>query len=103
MFFIQIVDGNDLLMMAGEGGGTRTHDLGIKSPLLYQLSYAPDYRRKARSQLSGRAGSAATFLGSAPFLGRPPRPPAARLHRSSRAKLPGGTPTSRPKVRVKWL
>jgi hypothetical protein len=24
-----------------EGGGTRTHDLGIKSPLLYQLSYAP--------------------------------------------------------------
>ena len=25
-----------------EGGGTRTHDLGIKSPLLYQLSYAPD-------------------------------------------------------------
>lgn len=27
-----------------EGGGTRTHDLGIKSPLLYQLSYAPRYR-----------------------------------------------------------
>jgi hypothetical protein len=26
---------------ASEGGGTRTHDLGIKSPLLYQLSYAP--------------------------------------------------------------
>ncbi len=25
-----------------EGGGTRTHDLGIKSPLLYQLSYAPE-------------------------------------------------------------
>ena len=25
-----------------EGGGARTHDLGIKSPLLYQLSYAPD-------------------------------------------------------------
>jgi integrase len=32
------VQGNDL---ADEGGGTRTHDLGIKSPLLYQLSYAP--------------------------------------------------------------
>jgi hypothetical protein len=28
-----------------EGGGARTHDLGIKSPLLYQLSYAPDYAR----------------------------------------------------------
>jgi hypothetical protein len=27
-----------------EGGGTRTHDLGIKSPLLYQLSYAPERR-----------------------------------------------------------
>ena len=26
-----------------EGGGTRTHDLGIKSPLLYQLSYAPEF------------------------------------------------------------
>ena len=23
-----------------EGGGTRTHDLRIKSPLLYRLSYA---------------------------------------------------------------
>ena len=28
-------------MQLYEGGGTRTHDLGIKSPLLYQLSYAP--------------------------------------------------------------
>jgi hypothetical protein len=28
-------------MQVYEGGGTRTHDLGIKSPLLYQLSYAP--------------------------------------------------------------
>jgi hypothetical protein len=28
--------------LRNEGGGTRTHDLGIKSPLLYQLSYAPD-------------------------------------------------------------
>ena len=28
-----------------EGGGTRTHDLGIKSPLLYQLSYAPETRK----------------------------------------------------------
>ena len=27
---------------SNEGGGTRTHDLGIKSPLLYQLSYAPE-------------------------------------------------------------
>jgi hypothetical protein len=27
--------------LLSEGGGTRTHDLGIKSPLLYQLSYAP--------------------------------------------------------------
>lgn len=26
---------------AGEGGGTRTHDLRLKKPLLYQLSYAP--------------------------------------------------------------
>lgn len=25
----------------GEGGGDRTHDPRIKSPLLYQLSYAP--------------------------------------------------------------
>src|SRR5436190_22377206 len=25
-----------------EGGGIRTHDLRIKSPLLYQLSYASD-------------------------------------------------------------
>ncbi len=25
----------------GEGGGTRTHDSRIKSPLLYRLSYAP--------------------------------------------------------------
>jgi hypothetical protein len=30
-----------LLQGIDEGGGTRTHDLGIKSPLLYQLSYAP--------------------------------------------------------------
>jgi hypothetical protein len=29
-----------------EGGGTRTHDLGIKSPLLYQLSYAPVVGKK---------------------------------------------------------
>jgi hypothetical protein len=29
------------LARLSEGGGTRTHDLGIKSPLLYQLSYAP--------------------------------------------------------------
>ena len=29
------------LLLINEGGGTRTHDLGIKSPLLYQLSYAP--------------------------------------------------------------
>lgn len=27
---------------ADEGAGIRTQDLGIKSPLLYQLSYAPD-------------------------------------------------------------
>jgi hypothetical protein len=25
----------------GEGGGTRTHDTRIKSPLLYRLSYTP--------------------------------------------------------------
>ena len=34
----------DLLVLGhgrDEGGGTRTHNLGIKSPLLYQLSYAP--------------------------------------------------------------
>ena len=31
-----------LLRLLSEGGGTRTHDLGIKSPLLYQLSYAPE-------------------------------------------------------------
>ncbi len=31
-----------LLSGIDEGGGTRTHDLGIKSPLLYQLSYAPE-------------------------------------------------------------
>jgi hypothetical protein len=30
------------IICSNEGGGTRTHDLGIKSPLLYQLSYAPD-------------------------------------------------------------
>ena len=28
-------------LQRNEGGGTRTHDLGIKSPVLYQLSYAP--------------------------------------------------------------
>ena len=32
-----------------EGGGTRTHDLGIKSPLLYQLSYAPSDRPEYRA------------------------------------------------------
>ena len=40
-----------------EGGGTRTHDLGIKSPLLYQLSYAPVmainiFRRKGLDKIS---------------------------------------------------
>jgi hypothetical protein len=30
------------ILTMSEGGGTRTHDLGIKSPLLYQLSYAPE-------------------------------------------------------------
>jgi hypothetical protein len=33
------------LRLLNEGGGTRTHDLGIKSPLLYQLSYAPRGKR----------------------------------------------------------
>jgi hypothetical protein len=28
-----------------EGGGIRTHDLRIKSPLLYQLSYASGYQK----------------------------------------------------------
>jgi hypothetical protein len=37
--------------MRREGGGTRTHDLGIKSPLLYQLSYAP-----VRPNLLSRSG-----------------------------------------------
>ncbi len=32
-------------MQVGEGGGDRTHDPRIKSPLLYQLSYAPKSRR----------------------------------------------------------
>ena len=32
-------------VLLSEGGGTRTHDLGIKSPLLYQLSYAPERRK----------------------------------------------------------
>ena len=31
-----------VLRVLDEGGGTLTHDLGIKSPLLYQLSYAPE-------------------------------------------------------------
>jgi hypothetical protein len=31
-----------MVLSCSEGGGTRTHDLGIKSPLLYQLSYAPE-------------------------------------------------------------
>ena len=30
---------NDSLRRTNEPGGTRTHDLRIKSPLLYQLSY----------------------------------------------------------------
>jgi hypothetical protein len=34
--------------LLSEGGGTRTHDLGIKSPLLYQLSYAPELYCKHR-------------------------------------------------------
>ena len=32
--------------MNGERDGTRTHDLQIKSPLLYQLSYAPQWRER---------------------------------------------------------
>ena len=41
------------------GGGTRTHDLAVKSRMLYQLSYAPDgaqgrtlRRGDARARLS---------------------------------------------------
>jgi hypothetical protein len=42
-----------------EGGGTRTHDLGIKSPLLYQLSYAPATGNVASRQ--GKLKSIAAF------------------------------------------
>jgi hypothetical protein len=36
------MDAAKLLRAHHEGGGDRTHDLRIKSPLLYQLSYAPE-------------------------------------------------------------
>ena len=38
-------------MLGDEGGGNRTHDLGIKSPLLYQLSYAPGPENVAGAHL----------------------------------------------------
>jgi hypothetical protein len=44
----KIGDGTPFLTSrSGEGGGTRTHDSRIKSPLLYQLSYAPSVLRGA--------------------------------------------------------
>jgi hypothetical protein len=47
--------------MLNEGGGTRTHDLGIKSPLLYQLSYAPNARRNPEPEIFQPTRPAATF------------------------------------------
>ena len=43
-----------------EGGGTRTHDLGIKSPLLYQLSYAPATAQLPAAESYSIAASADT-------------------------------------------
>ena len=40
-----------MVLSCSEGGGTRTHDLGIKSPLLYQLSYAPEGKIEYRSRI----------------------------------------------------
>ena len=42
------------LAHGNEGGGTRTHDLGIKSPLLYQLSYAPLLQPKIMERVALR-------------------------------------------------
>ena len=53
--------------MLSEGGGTRTHDLGIKSPLLYQLSYAPNARRNTSLKYSN------------PLVQRQPSSPLSRI------------------------
>ncbi len=66
----------------GERGRDRTFDLGIKSPLLYQLSYAPTKRRNVRtssvrgkSQLRGaRRRSRCRRGASRCRRGRPARP-----------------------------
>ena len=65
-----------------EGGGTRTHDLGIKSPLLYQLSYAPAVPGIGAPKIP-------------PSLTRPPngRPPAS----GPAARTPG-RPEPRPRT-----
>ena len=51
---------------SNEGGGIRTHDLRIKSPLLYRLSYA--FAHEPRRTTAGQAG------------GRRPPVPARRSH-----------------------
>src|SRR6476469_8698496 len=51
--------GRRIIKKKSEGGGTRTHDLGIKSPLLYQLSYATEVRLRVR-EISYPAPPAAT-------------------------------------------
>ena len=37
---VKLIDPSPLIGPVSEGGGARTHDLRIKSPLLYRLSYA---------------------------------------------------------------
>src|SRR6476661_4288279 len=53
-------------LIINEGGGTRTHDLGIKSPLLYQLSYAP-----GRHERLVWTSTCTSHPGSAKDTGRP--------------------------------
>jgi hypothetical protein len=40
-------------LKTSEGAGTRTRDLRIKSPLLYQLSYAFEFPLQRRTQEAG--------------------------------------------------
>lgn len=47
------------------GGGTRTHDLAVKSRMLYQLSYAPG----PRSRSHGAGGRRKSALVGAPGSG----------------------------------
>lgn len=57
----------------GERDGTRTHDLQIKSPLLYQLSYAPVGWHEGPPKVRRNIGTAPSAVN--PESGRFPRLP----------------------------